>query len=53
MRRFAAPLLLLALAATLHADEIPGKVVGIADGDTITVFDAYKVQHKIDAFEKK
>jgi endonuclease YncB( thermonuclease family) len=37
----------LALATTIHADEIRGKVVSIADGDTITVLDADKVQHKI------
>ena len=42
-----AAILLLLMAATVHADEIRGKVVGIADGDTITVLDAEKVQHKI------
>jgi len=42
-----AAILLLLITATLHADEIRGKVVGIADGDTITVLDAEKVQHKI------
>ncbi len=47
MRLIAAPLLLLLITATVHADEIRGKVVGIADGDTITVLDADKVQHKI------
>lgn len=47
MRLIAAPLLLLALTASLHAEEIRGKVVSIADGDTITVLDAEKVQHKI------
>ncbi len=39
--------LLLALACTAHAETITGRVVGIADGDTITVLDANKVQHKI------
>ena len=48
----------LVITASLHADEIRGKVVSIADGDTITVLDADKVQHKIrlqgiDAPEKK
>ena len=48
----------LVITATLHADELRGKVVSIADGDTITVLDAAKVQHKIrlqgiDAPEKK
>lgn len=47
MRLIAAPLLLLLISANVHADEIRGKVVSIADGDTITVLDAEKVQHKI------
>ncbi len=50
--------LLLALACTAHAVTITGRVVGVADGHTITVLDADKVQHKIrlagiDAPEKK
>ncbi len=50
--------LLLALACTVNAETIIGRVVGVADGDTITVLDADKVQHKIrlsgiDAPEKK
>ncbi len=50
--------MLLALACTAHAETITGRVVGVADGDTITVLDADKVQHKIrlsgiDAPEKK
>jgi endonuclease YncB( thermonuclease family) len=53
---YAAVLLTLALAA--NAETITGRVVGVADGDTITVLDADKVQHKIrlsgiDAPEKK
>lgn len=48
--------LLMALQA--HAAAIEGRVVRVADGDTITVLDADKVQHKIrlsgiDAPEKK
>ena len=48
----------LLLASTLHAAEYQGKVVGVADGDTITVLDSNKTQHKvrlagIDAPEKK
>jgi len=39
--------LLLTLAFTAHAETITGRVVGVADGDTITVLDANKVQHKI------
>lgn len=30
-----------------QADEIRGKVVSIADGDTVTVLYAEKVQHKM------
>ena len=50
--------ILLALVCTAHAETITGRVVGVADGDTITVLDADKVRHKIrlagiDAPEKK
>lgn len=51
---------LLAASASLHAlgATIVGRVVAIADGDTITVLDGSRVQHKIrlagiDAPEKK
>lgn len=52
----ACALLLLALAC--NAATIEGRVVGVTDGDTVTVLDADKVQHKvrlsgIDAPEKK
>lgn len=48
----------LALACSVNAETITGQVVGVADGDTITVLDADKVQHKIrlagiDAPDKK
>ena len=46
MRWIAVPLILI-LAATANADEIKGKVVSVADGDTITILDADKIQHKI------
>lgn len=39
--------LLLALTLAVQAETITGRVVGIADGDTVTVLDAQKVQHKI------
>lgn len=49
--RFAALVsILLAVAlftAPTSADELRGRVVGITDGDTITVLDAGKTQHKI------
>jgi len=50
--------LLLALGCAAHAETVTGRVVGVADGDTITVLDADKIQHKIrlagiDAPEKK
>jgi endonuclease YncB( thermonuclease family) len=50
----------LALVISLHvnADVISGRVVGVADGDTITLLDSTNTQHKIrlagiDAPEKK
>jgi micrococcal nuclease len=58
MPRFITFILLLTLTSVLLADELRGKVVSIADGDTITVLDTDKKQHKvrlngIDAPEKK
>lgn len=52
-------IVILALAFAIPAwADFTGEVVGVADGDTITVLDADKVQHKIrltgiDAPEKK
>lgn len=40
-------LIFLCLATPLPAAELTGRVVGVTDGDTITVLDAEKVQHKI------
>lgn len=40
-------ILALLFGLTCHAGTIEGRVVGVADGDTITVLDADKVQHKI------
>jgi len=37
----------LLLGLTCHAGTVEGLVVGVADGNTITVRDARKVQHKI------
>lgn len=39
--------LLLLLAVSAHAETIAGRVVAIADGDTLTVLDALNQQHKI------
>lgn len=43
---FLALALYLSLGVTF-ADTIAGKVVGVTDGDTVTVLDATKTQHKI------
>lgn len=40
-------LLLVLLAGSVHAETLTGRVIGIADGDTITVLDANRQQHKI------
>lgn len=40
-------ILLLLLAVSAHAETIAGRVVAIADGDTLTVLDALNQQHKI------
>lgn len=45
-KRGAASALLL-LALTAQAETIKGRVVGVADGDTITVLDATKTRYKI------
>ncbi len=37
----------LFLAAPVHADQIRGFVIGISDGDTLTVLDHNRQQHKI------
>lgn len=38
---------LLLLALSTQAETIKGRVVGVADGDTVSVLDASKTQHKI------
>ena len=40
-------LFILVLSCTSNAATLQGKVVGVADGDTITVLDATNTQHKI------
>ena len=39
--------LLLSVAGLSYADVLIGQVVGVSDGDTITLLDANKTQHKI------
>jgi endonuclease YncB( thermonuclease family) len=56
--RVLASAVLVLLATASHADTLTGRVVGIADGDTLTVLDAANTQHKIrlsgiDSPEKK
>ena len=38
---------LLLASGCLHAEQITGKVISVADGDTVTLLDATKQQHKI------
>jgi endonuclease YncB( thermonuclease family) len=40
-------LILFLLASHASANELVGRVVSVADGDTITVLDASNIQHKI------
>lgn len=40
-------LLSMFLAFAGHAESIDGRIVGITDGDTVTLLDPNKVQHKI------
>ncbi len=40
-------LLALALAIPVGATELDGTIVGVADGDTVTLLDASKTQHRI------
>jgi endonuclease YncB( thermonuclease family) len=43
----AAALLTMTVLGVAHAETVKGRVVGITDGDTITLLDADKRQHKI------
>ena len=45
--KYPTALLALLFGLTCHAGTIDGRVVSVADGDTVTVLDADKVQHKI------
>jgi len=37
----------LALAGLAHAHEVEGRVVVVQDGDTVTILDAARVQHRV------
>ena len=57
IKRISQSLCLCLLFGLVAAETISGKVIGVADGDTVTVLDATKTQHKIrlsgiDALEK-
>ena len=39
--------LLLLISSAISAATLQGKVVGVADGDTITVLDATNTKHKV------
>lgn len=47
MSHFLTALLLLTSLSAANADELQGRVVAIADGDTLTILDAQNQQHKI------
>lgn len=47
LQRIAAIALLLSLQLFAQAEVLVGTVVGVSDGDTITVLDADKTEHKI------
>src|SRR5512145_2571370 len=38
---------LLLVAVSAQGAELEGKVVGVSDGDTVTVLDATRTQHKV------
>jgi endonuclease YncB( thermonuclease family) len=46
-KSFCIALLLSLVAATAHAAELFGTVVAVADGDTVTLLDASRQQHRI------
>ena len=47
IRNLVFPAMLLAASFAAFAETLTGTVVGVADGDTITVLDANRAQHKI------
>ncbi|MDH1900617.1 thermonuclease family protein [Aeromonas caviae] len=58
MRAGLAAFAVILAATTAHAGELRGRVVAVADGDTLTILDASRQQHRIrlaeiDAPEKR
>ena len=47
LRRLVVAVLFSALSMSIHAEVIVGRVVGVSDGDTITVLDKDKAEHKV------
>lgn len=47
MRCVISLIVLFALSPAVRADELRGRVISVADGDTITILDANKEQHKV------
>lgn len=47
MTKWTAALATALLAGVVQAAAISGRVVGVADDDTVTVFDSTKAQHKV------
>lgn len=46
-RQLFAVYILICINLLSHAEILVGKVVGVSDGDTITVLDATKTEHKV------
>jgi endonuclease YncB( thermonuclease family) len=47
IRHWIAAAAALAAAALAHAHELGGRVVAVQDGDTVTILDGAKVQHRV------
>ena len=47
IQQFLVAILFSAVSLAIHAEVLVGTVVGVSDGDTITVLDADKTEHKI------
>lgn len=47
IQQFIVAVFLSAASLAIHAEVLVGKVVGVSDGDTITVIDNLKTEHKV------